>query len=101
MILKDKNDQIGEVHLKIGIKLDVDICLKVIPVERFSAIKKPNSMHMQKHFSPVSFNLLCMLRRRNYRDGWSSLQETLRSHTYKYIPEEQLRPFVGWVSSYF
>lgn len=39
MILKDTNDQIGEVHLKIGIKLDVDICLKVIPVERFSAIK--------------------------------------------------------------
>lgn len=38
MILKDTNDQIGE--LKIGIKLDVDICFKVIPIERFSAIKK-------------------------------------------------------------
>lgn len=71
MILKDTNDQIGE--LKIGIKLDVDICFKVIPIERFSAIKKPNSMHMQKHFSPVNFNLLCMLRRRNGRDGWSNL----------------------------
>lgn len=71
MILKDTNDKIGE--LKIGIKLDVDKCFKVIPIERFSAIKKPNSMHMQKHFSPVNFNLLCMLRRRNGRDGWSNL----------------------------
>ena len=71
MILKDTNDKIGE--LKIGIKLEVDKSFKVIPIERCSAIKKPNSLHMQKHFSPVNFNLLCMLRRRNGRGGWSNL----------------------------